>query len=125
MATAQNQNNVATQQPLQFIAIPDAGSYYVAIQVVSGPNPGHIEFVGFNDTNGAVTVSTTLRQRRRHVVSRHASGTTRVPNTIGVGATPWWAPPSSLGSARTRWRTSRSARAGPALQVFNVDGRRR
>ncbi len=58
VGAAANQNNVAAQQPWQFIEIPTAGSYYVAVQVVSGSNPGHIEFSGFNDTNGAVTVST-------------------------------------------------------------------
>ena len=37
--------------------IPTAGSYFVAIQVVSGPNPGHVEFVNVNDTNVNLTVS--------------------------------------------------------------------
>ena len=66
---------------------PTAGSYYVAVQVVSGSNPGHIEFVGFNDTNGAVTVSTqygTAGGTSYPSTFGHAADA----DTIGVGATP-------------------------------------
>ena len=35
------------RNPSQFVTVPTAGSYFVAIKVVSGPNPGHVEFVQF------------------------------------------------------------------------------
>ena len=75
---------------------PIAGQYFVAVQVVSGANPGHIEFAGFNDTNGAVTVSTqygTTGGTSYPSSFGHASEV----NTIGIGATPWWAPAPYLG----------------------------
>ena len=96
VGTAQNQNNVAAQQPWQFITIPTAGSYFVAVQVVSGSNPGHIEFVGFNDTDGAVNVSTQFGSAGS--TSYPSSfGHSTAANTIGVSATPWWAPAPYLG----------------------------
>ncbi len=66
-----NQNNVA------IAAAPAIGpdsrllaAILLPCRSYRGANPGHIEFVGFNDTNAAITVSTDLRQRRRHVLSR-------------------------------------------------------
>ena len=40
VGTAQNQNNVAAQQPWQFIEIPAAGNYEIAVQVVVRDQPG-------------------------------------------------------------------------------------
>ena len=91
-----NTNNVATQQPYQQVVIPTAGSYFVAVQLVSGPAPGHIEFVGNNDTNGAFNVST---QFGTAGATEYPSsyGHATASNTIGVGAVPWWAPAPYLG----------------------------
>ena len=116
-----NQNNIATQQPLQLVVIPDAGSYFVAVQVASGANPGHIEFVGFNDTNAAISVSTTYGSAGS--TSYPGSfGHNAGPETIGVGATPWWAPPSSLGIGQNPLANEPFSGSGPALQVFSVTG---
>jgi hypothetical protein len=114
-----NQNNVAAQQPWQFIEIPKAGQYYVAVQVVSGANPGHIEFAGFNDTNGAVTVST--QYGTAGGISYPSSfGHASDVNTIGVGATPWWAPAPYLG--QNPLASEPFSSSGPTLTVFTQAG---
>ncbi|MFI5457180.1 MAG: Ig-like domain-containing protein [Isosphaerales bacterium] len=115
-----NQNNVAMQQPWQFVGIPSNGTYYVVIQVVSGPNPGHVEFMGFNDSNGVFNVDQTYG----------SAGGTSYPstfghqaaaNTIGVGATPWWAPSPYLGQNPLA-NEPFSSSGGPSLTVFDPTG---
>ena len=89
-------NNIATNMPVQEVIIPNKGSYYVAIQVNSGTAPGHVEFEGMNDTNGAVDVS----QEYGSAGGTYYPGTIghqAAAATIGVGATPWWAPAPFLG----------------------------
>jgi large repetitive protein len=114
-----NQNNVATEQPLQIATIPAAGSYFLAVQVVSGANPGHIEFVGNNDTNGALNVSQEYASAGG--TSYPSSyGHATAANTIGVGATPWWAPSPYLG--QNPLQNEPFSSSGPALTVFNVNG---
>ncbi len=119
VGAAQNQNNVATQQPWQFITIPTAGSYEIAVQVVSGPNPGHIQFSGFNDTNGAVNVS---QQYGSAGGTSYPStwGHHTTANNVGVGATPWWAPAPYLG--QNPLANEPFSSTGPALSIFNVNG---
>jgi hypothetical protein len=114
----QNENNVAHQEPIQFITIPDPGTYYVAIQVVSGPNPGHIEFTSFNETSPVV------------VSQQYGSaGGTSYPSsfghaaaaaTIGVGATPWWAPSPYLG--QTPLASEPFSSSGPRLVDLSPQG---
>ncbi|MGP0069534.1 MAG: S8 family serine peptidase, partial [Isosphaeraceae bacterium] len=97
IGAAQNNNNVSIQEPWQFVTIPDAGSYYLAVQVVSGPNPGHIEFASFNDTNTALTVSQEFGSSGS--TSYPSSyGHKTIPDTIGVAAVPWWSPAPYLGA---------------------------
>ena len=107
--------------------IPTAGSYFVAIQVVSGPNPGHVEFVGVNDTNVALTISQQFGSAGGTYYPTSFGHETDA-DTIGVGATPWWAPaptwPEPAGQravqlVRARRSTS-STRTGTA-----IDRRRR
>jgi large repetitive protein len=118
VGAAANQNNVAAQQPLQIITIPDAGSYEIAIQVVSGSNPGHVEFVS-DSQQPAVNVSTEYGSAGG--TSYPSSfGHNAGPATIGVGATPWWAPAPYLGQSPLQNEPFSSP--GPGLQVFNVDG---
>ena len=116
-----NNNNVALNAPWQFVTVPTAGNYFVAIQLVSGSAPGHVEFAGFNDTNGAVTVSTQYG----------SAGSTSYPssfghataaNTIGVAATPWWAPASSVGIGQNPLANEPFSSSGPAIYVFNASG---
>ncbi len=119
VGAAQNNNNVAIQEPWQSITIPSAGSYTIAIQVVSGSNPGHVEFVGFNDTNTAVSVSTEFGSAGS--TSYPSSfGHATDPNTIGVAATPWWAPAPYLGASPLPSEPFSSS--GPSLYDLNVQG---
>ena len=112
-------DNVATQQPYQGITIPTVGTYYVAIKLVSGTAPGHVEFVGVQD-DGAVQVDK----------SNGASGGTYYPSSeghettvaaIGVAATPWFAPApfQNLGIATP---TEASSSTGPGLIDLSPKG---
>ena len=116
-----NANNVAIDEPWQFVTVPTAGSYFVAIQLVSGPAPGHVEFVGDTDNNGDFTVGTQYG----------SAGGTSYPSsfghaaaaaTIGVGATPWWAPPSSLGIGQNPLANEPFSSSGPSIYLFNANG---
>ncbi len=113
-----NNNNVATQQPLQTIVIPNAGSYFVVIQVVSGSNPGHVEFTNFNEN-----VNVTVDQQYGSAGGTYYPTTTghaTDPNTIGVGATPWWAPAPYLG--QNPLASEPFSSFGPAIHVFDPTG---
>ena len=106
-------NNVATQEPQQFVTVPTTGSYFVAIQVVSGSQSRARRV---RPVRPAVDQRPdrlpAIRQRRRHVLSRPRSATTPRPTRSawvpcpGGRRRPTW--------ARTRWPPSRSARPGPA-----------
>ncbi|HEV3311148.1 MAG TPA: S8 family serine peptidase, partial [Chloroflexota bacterium] len=114
-----NQNNVATQMPVQIVGVPSSGSYFIAVQVVSGPNPGHIEIVGDNDSNGILTISQQYGSAGGTSYPSSAGHETAM-NTIGVGATPWWAPAPYL--SQTPLANEPFSGTGPALSIFNVDG---
>jgi hypothetical protein len=116
---AQNSNTIATQQPYQEVVIPSAGSYYVAIQVVSGSNPGHVEFVSFNDTNTAVTVSQTYGSAGGTSYPSSYGHHTAVSN-IGVAAVPWWAPSPYLGE--TPLLSEPYSSSGPGLKDLSIQG---
>ncbi|AMV39418.1 Ig-like domain-containing protein [Planctomyces sp. SH-PL62] len=81
-------DNTATQQPFQFVTIPTAGTYSVVIQVVSGADPGHVQFV---EWGGDVAVSQQFGTAGGTYYATSVGHSTAV-DTIGVGATPWWAP---------------------------------
>ena len=83
--------------------------------------PGHVEFTGVNDTNGAVTVST--QYGTAGGTSYPSSfGHKTTANDIGVGATPWWAPASSLGIGQNPLQNEPFSSSGPAIYVYNVNG---
>jgi large repetitive protein len=94
-----NQNNVDAKEPFQMVTIPSSGytgEYFVAIDLLSGTAPGHVEFEGQNDSNDDVAVDPVFG----------SAGGTYYPSTvghqaaaatIGVAATPWWAPSPFLG----------------------------
>jgi large repetitive protein len=91
-------NNVATNKPLQQVIVPSAGCYTVAIVVASGTNPGHVEFMGQNDSNSALNVSQqfgTAGGRSYPSTLGHEASS----NTIGVGAMPWWASTPFVGQS--------------------------
>ena len=108
VGTASNSNNVATQEPLQIITIPAAGSYFVAIQVVSGANPGHVEFVNDNE-NVNLIVSQQFGSAGRNVLSQFVSDTRRAPTRSGSARLPGGRRRPTWG--RIRSRTSHSARS--------------
>ena len=92
-ANAQN-NNVAIQEPIQIVNIPNAGSYKVVIQVVSGANPGHVEFINFNE-NVNVTIDQTYGVGRGDVLPhfvraphRREHDRSRGHPLVGAGALP-------------------------------------
>src|SRR5262249_1799721 len=99
------------------LSLPAPGSYFVAIQVVSGPDPGHVEFAEpFHDT---FTVSQQFG----------SAGGTSYPSifghpatatAIGVGAVPWWAASPFLDANLVNAEPFNSF--GPALSVFHPDG---
>ena len=110
-------NNVATQAPIQIVTIPNPGNYTVAVQLVSGPAPGHIEFL--DPANNFMTVNQRFG----------AAGGTFYPttyghptdqNAIGVGAVPWWATAPFLN--QNPLQSEPFSSFGPALQVFDVNG---
>jgi hypothetical protein len=114
----QNQNNVAHHEPLQFIGIPNEGTYYVAIQVVSGPNPGHIEFVSFNEESPVVVSQPFGSAGGTPYPS--SFGHAAAAATIGVGATPWWAPAPYLG--QTPLASEPFSSSGPRLVDLSPQG---
>ena len=117
-----NNNNVAMHEPWDFVTIPAAGSYTVAIQVVSGANPGHVEFVNFDETVGL-----TVSQQFGSAGGTYYPGSyghSTAAATIGVGAVPWWAPASSLGIGQNPLASEPFSSDGPGIYVFNPDGSR-
>jgi hypothetical protein len=112
---------VATQRPIQIVTIPDPGTYTVAVQLASGPPPGHIEFLNFD--NVANPIPMTVSQQFG------AAGGTFYPttyghptaqNAIGVGAVPWWATAPFLN--QNPLQSEPFSSFGPALKVFDADG---
>ncbi len=125
VGAAQNSNTVATQSPLQLITIPSAGSYYIAVQVVSGANPGHIEFV--NDIEGNQLTITQETGAAAGTIYPSSIGHSVDPNTIGVGATPWWvsqpfASNFANGQLPSPLPNEPFSSFGPALQFFDANG---
>ncbi|MHB1559808.1 MAG: S8 family serine peptidase, partial [Isosphaeraceae bacterium] len=113
-----NQNNVATQQPWQDIVIPNAGSYEVVIQVMSGPNPGHVEFVNVNENVNLIVNPQYGSAGGTYYPTSFGHET--ATNTIGVGATPWWAPAPYLNQQPLASEPFSSY--GPGLYLFNANG---
>ncbi len=105
-----NDNNVQTNEPIQAIFTDNNGNalqpglYQLAIQVVSGPNPGHVVLYSTVDGGFSVTRAFgTAGGTSYPSTFGHNSGA----NTISVGAVPFWAP--SPTPTRPRSITSRSA----------------
>ena len=103
----------------QDVTIPSAGSYQVVIQVVSGTNPGHVEFLNLNE-NVNVTVSQTVSAVAGGTYYPTSFGHHTATNTIGVGATPWWAPAPYL--AQNPLANEPFSSDGPAHHVLNASG---
>ena len=119
--TGQGTNdNTATQEPWQAVTIPDAGSYTVAIQVVSGADPGHVEFIQFSQQGSTdLTVSQQFGAAGGTYYPTTA-GHNAAQNTIGVGATPWWSPSPFLN--QNPLASEQFSSTGPSIIVRNPDG---
>ena len=100
--------------------IPAPGNYTVVIKVVSGPDPGHVEFVNVNENVDVIGLAA-VRQRPGGTYYPTSLGhdaaaehhRRRGRSLVGAGAVPRTEP------ARTPSRSARSARRS---SVFNPDG---
>ena len=113
-------NDVAFDAPFQMLTTPARGQYFVAMELVSGAAPGHVEFYDADDTN-ELTVNTeaTFGSAGGTYYPTSAGHETAI-NTIGVGATPWWAPAPFLG--QNPLGSEPFSSDGPGLYVLNPDG---
>jgi hypothetical protein len=112
-------NNTQTQQPFEFF-VANAGTYQVAIRVVSGPDPGRVRFQEFGGAGlqvskqfgnaGGTTYPTTFGQ-----------GTAN--EAIGVGAVNYFDAPA-FSTANPTLNADYSS-DGPVNIVFNPDGSRK
>ena len=104
-------NNVATHTPQQIVTITTPGSYMVAIQLVSGPNPGHVEFSQFTQysTNDVIVSQPFGTPAGR--ITRPPSATTPRLTRSAWARCPGGRPHRSW--ARTHWPPSRSAPTAP------------
>ncbi len=113
-------NNVATGVPQQFVTVPTTGSYYVAIQLVSGPNPGHVEFTQFGQVSTNDLIVSQQFGSAGGTYYPTSFGHSAAANTIGVGAVPWWSPTPFLG--QNPLASEPFSSSGPEIQVFNASG---
>ena len=111
-------DNTATQMPIQLTDTPLApGLYKVAIEVVKGPNPGHVVFMEPGD--GSMTVDhifgTAGGTSYTTIVGHHGGAA-----TLTVGAAPWFdLPPYSSPSPLANEPFSSF---GTTLTLFNNAG---
>ncbi|WP_406696071.1 S8 family serine peptidase [Singulisphaera sp. Ch08] len=117
-----NTNNVATQTPFEFLSLAGAQAnttYFVAIRVNSGADPGHVQFVDWGSAISSVSQQF------------GSAGGTYYPTTfghptsasaIGVGAIPWWGTNSTNTPAPNPVRSEPFSSFGPALIKFNSLG---
>ena len=113
-------NSVATGVPQQLVTVPTTGSYYVAIQLVSGPNPGHVEFTQFGQVSADDLIVSQQYGTAGGTYYPTSVGHNAAANNIGVGAVPWWSPTPFLGQKPLASEPFSSS--GPEIQVFNASG---
>lgn len=117
-----NTNNVATQNPFEFLSFATAQpntTYFIAIKVNSGADPGFVQFVDWFDALNSVSQQF------------GSNGNTFYPTTfghptsasaIGVGAVPWWGTNPSNSPAPNPVRSEPFSSYGPAYIRFNSLG---
>lgn len=118
-----NSNNIATQSPDELLSLANAQpntTYYVAIRVNSGADPGFVQFVEWGNSLSSVSQQF------------GSAGNTYYPTTfghptsasaIGVGAVPWWGTNPTNTPAPNPVRSEPFSSAGPALIKFDSLGR--
>lgn len=119
IAASGTDDNVATAQPFEFVTIPTAGTYTVAIQVVSGAAPSHVQFVGATQGQNSLSVSQQFGTAGGTFYV-NTKGHNAAQSTIGTGAVPWWAPSPFLG--QNPLTSEPFSNFGPTYKVFNTDG---
>ncbi|SIO62070.1 Subtilase family protein [Singulisphaera sp. GP187] len=117
-----NTNNIATQTPDEFLSLAAAQpntTYYVAIRVNTGADPGFVQFIDWGDALSSVSQQF------------GSGGSTYYPTTfghptsasaIGVGAIPWWGTNPTNSPAPNPVRSEPFSSYGPALIKFNSLG---
>ena len=113
-------NNVATQTPQQVVTIPSTGSYFVAIQLISGSDPGHVEFNQFSQQSDNDMIVSQQFGSAGGTFYPTSIGHNAQASTIGVGAVPWWSPTPFLG--QNPLASEPFSSSGPSIQVFNASG---
>jgi hypothetical protein len=113
-------NDVAFDAPFQSLTTPAAGNYFVAMELVSGAAPGHIEFYDADDTNELTVDTEATFGGAGGTYYPTSAGHETAAATIGVGATPWWAPAPFLGTNPLLSEPFSSS--GPGLYTLNPDG---
>ena len=118
-----NGNIVAQGAPIQMAEIGTAGNYVVVIKVASGANPGHVEFVNYNE-NTSMTVSPQFGSAGGTYYPTGVGHATATSN-IGVGAIPWWTTPtyaSDLVTPTSSLSSEGFSSFGPAYSIFSPNG---
>ena len=114
-------NNVAMQQPIQIVTVPNPGTYTVAVQLVSGPAPGHIEFLNFDNVANPIPMTVSQQFGDAGGTSYPTTyGHPTAQSAIGVGAVPWWATAPFLN--QNPLQSEPFSSFGPALKVFDAGG---
>src|SRR5207237_982452 len=116
-------NNIATQQPFEFVDLSTTTpntTYFVAIRVVSGPDPAHVQFrEWFENVLGSVSQQfgsaggTFYNTTYGHSASSSA---------IVVGAIPWWGTNPANSPPVPPVRSEPFSSAGPSLIEFDSLG---
>jgi hypothetical protein len=114
------QNNIAGNLPYQDVIIPNTGNFFVAVQVQpDGAAPGRLAMYEFGSTISFSTQFGNAGGISYPTTFGHPTG----PDTIGVGATPWFNDPAwdpTLSPTPTEGFSS----FGPSVHDINADGTR-
>ena len=113
-------DNTATQAPLQDFTVPAIGDYTVVMKVIKGPSPTHVEFMQFGQQSDNDLIVNQQFRAAGGTYYPTTAGHNSASATIGVGAVPWWAPSPFLG--QTPVRSEPFSSSGPSIIVRNPDG---
>ena len=115
-------NPNATSEPIQITGGLPTGQYFVAIQVLNGTAPNHIEFQATGDGGFNVDHQYTLNGANPNagITYPTTGGHHAAANTISVGAVPWWgtAPYNTTGTPNNEPFSS----FGPVIQTLDANG---
>lgn len=101
------EDNIATRQPVEFLQVPAAGTYQIALNLFAGAAPGRLKMVSFGGS------MTTEYGTSKSSTFGHNAG----PWTIGVGAVPFFNAPPFANNATIA--TESFSSAGPSTYVYD------